>query len=308
VRPAAALLLIAIGCAGRFDVDDLVRRNPGLDESDARVLAQATPYLLPERGELVGFLCRWPTPTTLAVSLPRDASERERSLLERALRAWEQAALGVDFEIAERGPVDIGIRFGQRSAAHSGTAAVDCAVAGDARGGIEARLVSARVVLRRADVDWRGRVLELRDEEVVGAALHEIGHALGFQGHALRGVTVMTRSVDHVRESGAGVLAGRAFSDPALRALYALPSGEVVARWPLPLGATEPVDRTRNRARQDGWTGPLVRVGDREARIDWLTGEAGRIGYRIPALGRVLEDPAVFSLAPDPALADTGAR
>jgi len=65
---------------------------------------------------------------------------------------------------------------------------------------IDAELVGATVrVARRSGPDWRGQSRPLGRDQLLGVLLHELGHALGFSGHARRGDTVMVREVDAVR-------------------------------------------------------------------------------------------------------------
>ena len=96
---------------------------------------------------------------------------------------------------------------------------------------LPARLVFASIQMARDD------------PRLAGTALHELGHALGFQGHASRGRTVMVRATDAVRLAGERVMAGKAFDDAAVGALYAVPSGSVVGRLPLAKQRTSSVDR-----------------------------------------------------------------
>jgi len=196
-----------------------------------------------------------------------------------ALRAWEGALPGLRWRVAEPEAADVRLAFAappQDEAAsipRAGRAAADCALDADAlaQGArvLPARLVRATVVLRREGRDALGRPVPLTPDELAGAALHELGHALGFQGHARRGDTVMLRSTEAVRRAGRRVRAGRPFADATLRALYAVPSGAVVERRAVGPAHTRPVDRMRRLARERGWTGPTVRVGDRAARIAW---------------------------------------
>jgi len=302
---AASLGLVALtGCGGLWDVGALERRHPGLAERGAGPLRDAVPYLLPLAGRLTLFLCRWESESPLAVSLPPDASPEERSLLELALRAWEGTAIGVDFEVAEEGAAapDIEIRFSERESDYTATTGAECAVDLDVEEDtdtVRARIAFARIALRRSDRDALGRSVRLSDAEILGSTLHELGHALGYQGHARRGATVMWRSVDHVRRVGRQVLEGRGFEDAALEALYRVPSGAVVGRTDLPEGRTAQIDRLRLLAPRLGLAGPFVRVGDHEARIAWLDAQGDSHGFLVEGLREALSDPESLHLEAD---------
>jgi hypothetical protein len=303
-------LLVAIGlavltaCGGLWDVGALEQRHPGLAARGAGALRDAVPYPLPLSGRLTLFLCRWDTESPLSVSLPPDASSAERSLLELALGAWEGTEIGIEFEVARDGASaqDIEIRFSERESAYTATTRAECAVdpdAGETRDVLRAEIVFARISLRRSDRDALGRSVPLSDAEILGSALHELGHALGYQGHARRGATVMRSSVDHVRRVGRRVLEGRDFEDTGLEALYRVPSGTVVGRSDLPDGRTARIDRLRALAPQLGLTGPFVRVGDHAARIAWLDADGAAHGFLVEGLRDALSDPESLYLAAD---------
>ncbi len=298
----AGLLVAAAlwGCAPAppWDATALELRFPGLD---AQPLADATPYLLPARGTLRFFLCRWRQGPLIPVSLPEDASPGERALLEEVLAAWEGADLGVRFGPAGAPGAGIAIHFLAPAGEHESTprvayATADCALARSALDGSEARvlsawIVSAAVYLRRSERSTLGREVVLTREELAGSALHELGHALGFQGHATRGATVMNFSVDHVRHVGRRILAREEWTDPALSALYAVPSGVVVRQATLLPEQTGPVDGMTRRAISRGWRGPFARVGDRMARLHWRGARGRSHVLLIPDVAEVLRDP-----------------
>jgi hypothetical protein len=292
----------ALGCGGVWDVGALEERHPPLASVRAHHLGDATPYLLPRDGGLTLFLCRWRTGRALRVALPADAALAERALLERALSAWQGALPGVAFErVAGPSEAEIEIAFGAPGAARTAETAADCAVDLDAAGepgALSAQLVAAHVRLRRAERDWRGREVALTDEQLLGSALHELGHALGFQGHVRRGRSVMVRSVDEVKLAARRLLGGEPFRDATVAALYRVPSGVVVARHALPAGRTEQIDRLRAAARELGLAGPVVRVGDRGARISWHSAHGRDYGFFMPRVSEVLRDAGSFALEP----------
>ena len=220
--------------------------------------------MLAARDELIFFWCRWPLERPLAVALPDGANEEETALLRRALEAWERAVPGLAFVDSRQAP-DIAIRFDE-SGPEGARASADCAV--DAplplSGPLPARLVRAEVSLRRGERDAWGRPIRLSEAELLGSVLHEIGHALGVQGHTRLGDSALSRNVDQVRRVGRRVAAGRRLEEAAVAAVYALPSGTLVERRTLAPGTTAAIDVALDSARPGSVE---LRLGDRFARI-----------------------------------------
>lgn len=298
-----ALCLALAGCAS-WDVEALAARHPELRELEGQRLGDATPYALPVSGELIWFLCRFDAAEPIRVSLPDDASQDERERLLLALRSWEEA-LGIRF--AERTPAQITIAFAPDDAAFAASTEAECRVERAAEGAsagerLPARLAYAKVELRRAGLDMRNHRIALDEAEQLGAVLHELGHALGFQGHAKHGDTVMVRSVDAVRAVGRRVLAGEAFRDETLAALYRVDSGVVVARMGLPDGRSEAVDRLAALAAREGDGSLLVRTGDRTGRVAFVDASGATVRVFLRNLPASLRDPRRLELAADPSV------
>ena len=212
VRTLWALSLLALlpipGCtsgAGGWDVRGLERRHPELSLHSGHRLGDASPYFAPSEDGLALFLCRWSTARAVPVALPSDASPGERDLLLRALAAWEGAGLGLEFSVGARvtGPGPrrgIEIEFvddPERGApAGSGDTVADCAISATAapssNASVAAELEYASVYLRRTRPDLLDRTVPLSSTELLGAAVHELGHALGFSGHVAWGSSLMS--------------------------------------------------------------------------------------------------------------------
>lgn len=295
MRRIVALLLVAAGLGCAQDggwVESLERRHPALRRVPGHRLGDVRPYYWPAAGRLTLLLCRWPDDAVVPVSLPSDASESERASIEAALRAWERA-LPLRFERREAGPREPGIEIrllDDMIAYEAGTVA-DCAVNASDPGrlALPARIVYASIHLARGD------------PRLAGSALHELGHALGFQGHVRRGHSVMVDSAKEVRRAGEQVLDGRAWQDAAVEALYAVPSGTVLRRDALPPGRTQAVDALLTLARQHGWRGPLLRAGDAEGRIAWRERDGRLVKLKLEALRASLAEPAKLVVTPGPA-------
>ncbi len=291
---AGVLAAVLVGCTpgqGGWSVDALGQKHPGLHRYAGHRLGDARPYFAPAAHGLVLFLCRWDTQRAIPVSLPGEATPEERERLRRALAAWEGAGLGIRFREEVRSRARLRIEFVEPTeyGKPSGTAntATDCGVqlppegiAGSARL-VDARVIRASIHLRRENTDLIGRSAELTPDRRLGAAIHELGHALGFPSHAVVGNSIMGRSVDHVRRVGRDVLAGKPLGDPTLPALYAVPSGVVVGHVALSPENRARLDRLRALAQEHGWEGPEVRVGDRASRIVWWDSRRRPVGFLI---------------------------
>jgi hypothetical protein len=160
--------------------------------------------------------------------------------------------------------------------------------AGRGNGRPEARIVSASIELGR------------NDPRLVGSALHELAHALGYQGHPRRGDSILLRDARKLLETSVRVGKGGAFRDATVSALYAVPSGTVLARVPLAPGSTRSVDRLAAAALREGWVGPFLQVGDSEGRVSWLNARGRRVTLALSGLRAALENPSRLSIEPTP--------
>lgn len=306
-RAAVAAALALAACTTPWDPPGLRPYAAVLAAHPGHRLFDATPYVWPARGELVEFLCRWPTDRPVPIHLPDDATPDEARALEAALAAWESAGLGVRFERVPpaRARVDVAFVAPDRTTRAEGTGytLADCRLAdagAEATAGarLPARMTRARVrIVRRESDEWDAADHAFFAGEVAGVALHELAHALGFQGHARFGGGILAADAREATAVGRRVLAGEPFAEPTLRALYALPSGVVLRRHPVPAARTAPLDE---RLAARGVTpGPWVRVGDRSARVFWRDARGGERGLTLPSLVTVRAHPERLVLLPD---------
>ena len=310
VAAALAAGIACSGCAGGlWDVGALEGRFPAVQAAKGHRLGDATPFLLPANDSVHFFLCRWSDDETIPLALSGHVEPELRRAVEWAARAWE-GALGIRFEwretLAGRG---IEIRFADptsRNVAVAGHAIADCEVDGrdaaaiDSPGTVPARLTGASIQLRRLQTDQLGREIPLTLEEVVGSALHEFGHALGYSGHAHSGHTVMVRSVDAVRRAGRRLLAGETFFDATLRALYRVPSGTIVGQADLRTDTSREIDALRSLAGKLELRGPYVNVGDDRVRIAWKRRDGHDYPFLIFDPRSAIDHPELLTIVPVP--------
>jgi hypothetical protein len=301
----AASLAIACSSGGR---DALTEQHPKLQSIEGQRLDDANPYVLPMTGRITFFHCHWPSGHPIDVSLPPDATDDERGALRAALQAWQEAGLGLTFVEVERGgAIQLDFVSGTvETGAGQDTAntLVDCRIAPlSQQGGAPvagAELVFARIrIARITNQDTQGHQRPLTPAELTGTALHELGHALGFQGHARHGDTVMVRETERIMHAGKDLLGGGGFGDASLRALYALPNGAVVASAPVDRCHTDLVDRMAKLAEANDLDGPFVRVGESAGRIFWRDAKHLEFGLVLARTRQALADPSKLVVLPE---------
>jgi hypothetical protein len=280
-------------------------REAPLPEISGSRLSEITPYLLPAEGSLSFFVCHWDPGRAIPVTLPSDASAAEARILWLALRAWENAGLGVHFVSAAPGKGALVVAFVADETADARTVA-DCWIGTGSPDAANARVLPAELVRavvqlpRFTRPDVRGHTRPFSESEQMGIALHEFGHALGFQGHAQRD-SIMVRDRDEVTSRGRRVLEGGPCDEPTLRALYTLPSGSVLSRVAVSPLRTENFDALAALAERHGMAGPLARVGDEEARIFFLAKSGEELGVEILEPAGVVRHPERLALVTEPA-------
>ncbi len=303
------MTVLLAGCAsGPVDTEALARRHPRLAGVPGHRLYATTPYVWPRAGLVTFFLCRWPSDAVIPVALSPTASADERTAVEAALHAWEAAGLGIRFARVPRGREQMTILFEDGTVETAlgdgvGVTLVDCRLGSGEEAGdpLVAEISGAVVRLgRRTPKDVRHHDSPLTQEQIAGIALHEIGHALGFQGHVSYGNTAMVRSGDDVTSRGRALLRGERPNDPTLRALYAVPSGAVVKRSPVSPARTEEVDRLAEAAARLGMRGPYIRVGDVDGRVFWRDAGGEEFGVGVADVLRTLRSPERLVLLPEP--------
>lgn len=185
----------------------------------------------------------------------------------------------------------------------------DAGTAGAGEPGVEPPAIRgtvrhAEIRMRRSAIDPAGRLQMADDDAWSGALLHELGHALGFAGHAATGRSTLVRDEHVLRRIGRRVLAGGGVSDPTLEALHHLRPGEPLGERPLGgsadlvLRLLETLDRERVAAGNPR-IAVVASVGDREARWSIRYADGSRLGLRFPGWAMRLRSGGVILVWPD---------
>jgi hypothetical protein len=148
-------------------------------------------------------------------------------------------------------------------------------------------MLGAEIRMRAARPERIGRTRRAAADEWVGAFLHELGHAMGFTGHAAVGDSVLVREARRLRRLGRRALEGVPDDDATLAALYALPVGARLGSHPLDARGARALAEARAavRVRERGGLAPIAIVsiaGDRAARIAWRYADGDDIAVRMP--------------------------
>ena len=249
----------------------------------------ATPSIAPRRVDLL--LCRWDiTKGPIRISWPETASEIERAAFETAQRAWSEVVPGLVLEASAREDAQITFDFvtddDPRVPEGTADAVADCRIdaGSEALAPLDERghIVQASIVMRRDHVDWSGKRTPMKDDEIVGAVIHELGHALGIAGHITGGWSgfsgrgsIMTADRDRVKRIGRRVAKGEPLNEPTLEALYLVPVGANVGVVGFDRALRDALAGLAMLARREGWAGPFGRAGGGTAEVFWRT-EEGR--------------------------------
>ena len=309
---------LLVGCvplSGGWDVDDLLQAEPGLAAIPHQRIGDMTPYPGLVDGRVLLVSCRYesradPLPVLLPDSAPQDRWTH------RALEAVHTALPRVEFEISDselsrpgqgRGIEIQSIRDPYATVPSGmGDTLAECDVAPSSgpEGGVRGLLVRSEVRLRASVRDRQGRVGSVSETDWIAALLHELGHALGFAGHAARGNSPLVLDEKRLRLIARRVLAGDTLALPNLQALYAIEPGrilgeaEVSAEGAAAIRAVERLVAERDlRLRRIG--GPYASAGDMAARLSWHWEGGIRAELRFPNWRDEIRQGLPLSVVPD---------
>ncbi|MFO0687354.1 MAG: hypothetical protein U0900_01450 [Myxococcota bacterium] len=314
----AVLALACVPTRGGWDVDGLRRARPAIAALPGERIGDLVPFPAlaldaeeaSERVELVA--CRFPAPSTLRVATLGAGwwEEAGGPALSALASALEPEGLALR-RVADAETEAVGIRIeafhgeGPELPEGLGDTLVECDVAPrPADAGPRGRILRAEVRMRRSGRDAAGRLRSASEAEWAGALLHELGHALGYAGHAATGDSIFVRDEFELRNVGRRVLRGEPLEDATLRALLALEPGE----W---LGARRLEERDADwvravRALDRRWRDAggrrvevVASVGDREARWSVRYADGRRLGLRFPGWPDRLREGRELLVFPD---------
>jgi hypothetical protein len=173
----------------------------------------------------------------------------------------------------------------------------------DSRNLIRGTLTRSEIRIRRLLRDQLGRARPATEAEWIGALMHELGHALGFAGHADVGDSLVLLEESRLRALGRRALEGEPVPAPNLTALYSLAPGRIVheakvsaqgLEW---MEAVEVLVADRN-ARLGAATGPFASTGDQAARLVWRWAGGLRVELRFPFWRREIEQGHPITVLP----------
>ena len=293
----SSALLVLVACVsptGGWDSRSLVAAHPEIGAIRGQRIGDLTPYPAIVDGQVAMVTCRFVTdgrPIPFTVS----GEGWPATWGERALAAVDEAVAAVELE---RRPVPLdapGIHIRSLTAAGgSGPAGLadtraecDVGAAPDDGTNVRGRLVHAEIRIRRRVVGTWAVERAVTAEGWVGAMLHELGHALGFQGHAAIGDSLVQLEQSRLRALGRRVLAGGPVPAPNVRALYAVAPGTRLGVAALSPSAERVVEAAvREIAARTRASGPPVAarsvVGDRHARLAWRWQDGSSLVLRFP--------------------------
>ncbi len=302
----AAWLLTCAAPRGGWDVARLLIEEPQIAQLASQRLGDLTPYPAPQGGAVKLITCRWPTTRPIRVRL-RLSGERY-DWARRAVESLSRGSIGLELEIlSEPRELPDSARLIEvvevASEDEAGPGGVgDTLVSCDVSSGSQTALGT----LRRAEIEMRSvardgldRPVPLSAEEWTGAFMHELGHALGFQGHVRSGQSVLVLDRDRLRAAGRLALSGAAWRDDTLAALYLLESGRLLGWREISSQTQHWLDALETRLGGRG-IGPWASVGDRSAQLEWKTEEGIALRLRFPDWLRQLNEQRSLIAVPSP--------
>ncbi|MBJ22362.1 MAG: hypothetical protein CL933_23365 [Deltaproteobacteria bacterium] len=315
IGPQIAIGLLA-GCVSPvagWDVAALLEAEPQLAAIAGQRIGDMTPHPALAEGRLLLVACRYAghRPVTVSGSgpgWPPEWGALAVDAVDHALSRIELTLLPADVALATSGRrIEIVSIEDLDAEAPSGMGdtLTECDVSEtrDSRSPIRGWLLRSEIRIRRAMRDNAGRDRFASDAEWVGALMHELGHALGFVGHAAVGDSLVYLEESRLRALGRRALTGRPVPAPNLTALYSLAPGRV-------LGAVEASAKSRiwieavatliaeRNLRLGPAVGPIASTGDREARLVWRWAGGIVAELRFPFWRREIRNGQAITVVP----------
>jgi hypothetical protein len=319
VSTALLFSIFLSGCPsaqGGWDVDALLREYPAIEGLTGHRLGDMLPFPSFEGDHVVMLACRFPAGETIRVAgggsgWPEAWAGLAISALDRGARGFALDLMTPSDESGRQNDPEIHITSIDpgNGSAPSGLADTlsECDVSRiqGARGEVRGVLVRSEIRIKRARPDWRDQAREATAEEWVGALIHEMAHALGFAGHAATGDSILVREESRLRGAGRRVLAGEAWRDETLEALYRLRPGQRLGIRSLSAAAISTLGEIRKLVKRDSFESSRTveirsNVGDWQARVVWLLSDGRRLSVRLTHWRDELRSGDEITLLPDP--------
>ena len=314
------LLLVLAACVpvrGGWELEQLGPETSRSLRRRGSRLGDMTPFPAWVKGRLEAVACRWPSGSKIPVHVETDPVhegwlEVALRAVDRRLEAVELVRLeGVGWAGSARPPTSgIGIVAVDETGSDGPLGSADTRVRCDVDAGPEGagpvlgEVVDAEIRMRAQRVDAVGRVHVLTDEEWVGALMHELAHALGFQGHPAVGDSVLVLARDALRRAGRRALGSESIELGPLTDLYALRPGRQLGLPALTPASRAWLDRISRRLSQRAGegaavSGPWTSVGDRAAQLEWWVDDRLRLRIVFPGWSRRLREGESIVAWPD---------
>lgn len=298
---SAGLAWFGLACGAPPAVWDTGLLGDELRNAASSGLFDMTPYPRLSESQVELIACRWPSGKSIGVGLA--LTDRRLDWAERAIEALSRGSDYFDLAVLPLGdqvgkthrelparkaaPVDIVVREVRIGPGPDGLGdtIASCAT-GPQNGAVGGVIRGAEISMRTQQPNAVGLVGPISQEDWTGAFLHELGHALGYQGHVRPRVwgvdSVLVREASRLRSLARQALAGRPVEDPVLDSLYRLEPGQVLGRR-----ALSRESRRWAAAIQDvlGPERDLVtaNVGDRIARLEGRTASGSLLRLYLPS-------------------------
>jgi len=316
IATAAGLVAGCVSAVGGWDETALLEAEPQVAAIPGQRIGDLTPHPALVDGQLILVACRyadgrpvsvsgrgpgWPSDwAALAVDAVDDAVPNVELMMLPTSDSRSGSETMIDIVSIEDPTSEVPNGMGDTLSECDVSRTHDPGVA------IRGRLTRSEIRIRRATRDNAGRVRFASDAEWIGALMHELGHALGFTGHAALGDSLVLLEESRLRALGRRALGGQPVPAPNLEALYSIAPGRVLGGVEVSAKGREWIDAVAalvaaRNARMGAATGPRASTGDREARLVWRWNGGVRAELRFPFWRREIRKGQLITVMPSEA-------
>jgi len=293
---ALGLILGCVSSNAGWDVGALLEAEPQLAAIPGQRIGDMTPYPAIADGRLVLVACRYAKGPPVSVSGTGPGWAADWAAL--AIAAVGEAIPGVELRMLREGEwMPEPGRLIEIASIEDADSEVPDGMADT---------LSECDVFRRVLRDPMGRARPASAAEWIGALMHELGHALGFAGHAAVGDSLVLLEESRLRALGRRALEGDRVPAPNLTALYSIAAGRILGeaeisgqgrQW---IDAVEALVADRNSLLGSA-TGPVASTGDQAARLVWRWAGGLHAELRFPFWRREIEKGQSITVLPSEA-------